>query len=88
MEFYEQNSFRTGAIFGLVAPFVGMTVGLVLSSTLGSILMGPIVFYSKIMEVPFGNMSIFLKIVGLLLSVSFWGLLFLAIDRLFFRKED
>lgn len=88
MEFYEQNSFRTGGIFGLVAPFVGKLVGHVISSTLGAILMGPIILFSEAMQGSFWQMPIFLRLIGLLFSVSLWGLLFLAIDRLLFRKED
>lgn len=64
-----------GGVFGLVAPFIGLFVGLQVSPMLANILMFPIIGLAAVSGGWFGqNPSIFL--VGIVLSVVVWALVF------------
>lgn len=74
-----------GMIFGLIAPIIGLFAGLQLSSTLGNIFMFPFHIVGLFTDQPFGNWSTLLKIIGVLVSVISWGLLFYLISKLIKR---
>lgn len=82
-----KKHFTYGSIFGLVAPFIGMFVGLQMVPFLGTILMLPFAIISTILDQPFGNFSTGLQILSVLLSIGFWGLVFAVAGR-FFSKSD
>ena len=68
--------FIYGAIFGLIIPIIGLFIGLQVHPVLGDILMFPFILLSKFTQEPFGNWSIILKGVGFLISMLFWGIIF------------
>lgn len=82
MSFYKEKSFLRGAAFGLLAPVIGMWMGLAVMPFLGTILMAPIVLLSEILGEPFGNMSGAMRLLSLLLSMVFWGFVFWGIGKL------
>ncbi|KKW44602.1 MAG: hypothetical protein UY94_C0019G0012 [Parcubacteria group bacterium GW2011_GWA2_56_21] len=68
-----------GGVFGLVAPFVGMFVGLQVSPMVANVLMFPVLAMSVMLGSPFGMWSPALMLVALVLSVIVWALVFLAV---------
>lgn len=71
-----------GAIFGLIAPFVGIFLGLQVSTILGNILAFPIIGVSAVVGVPFGLWPLWGMIGALLLSIVVWALVFGLISLL------
>lgn len=65
-----------GGIFGLIAPIVGLFVGLQVSTFFGTLLTFPVIGLSVLLDTPLGNMSGFEKILGLVASIIFWALVF------------
>ncbi|OGG50901.1 hypothetical protein A2704_05965 [Candidatus Kaiserbacteria bacterium RIFCSPHIGHO2_01_FULL_54_36b] len=65
-----------GGAFGLVAPFVGMFVGLQVSPVVANILMFPILGMSMVLNSPFGMWSPALMLAGLLVSIVVWAIVF------------
>ena len=65
-----------GGVFGLVAPFIGLFVGLQVSPMVANILMLPILALSAVLNSPFGMWSPTLMLTGLVLSVVVWALVF------------
>lgn len=76
------KTFVAGALFGLIAPIIGLFIGLQINSILGSILLFPIVLLSSILEQPFGMFTLPLKLFSIFLSVLGWGLLFVLIKTI------
>jgi len=68
-----------GGVFGLVAPFVGVFVGLQVSPMVANVLMFPVLAMSVMLGSPFGMWSPALMLVALVLSVIVWALVFLAV---------
>lgn len=69
-----------GAIFGLIAPFVGIFFGLQVSTTIGNILAWPFILLVIITDVPIGMWSGVLFIFGIALSMICWAIAFLLIQ--------
>lgn len=68
-----------GGLFGLVAPFIGMFIGLQVSPMVANVLMFPIIGMSAMLQSPFGAWSPALMLAGLALSIIVWALAFLAV---------
>ena len=64
-----------GGVFGLVAPFIGLFVGLQVSPMLANILMFPIIGLAAVSGGSFGQNPAIL-LVGVVLSVVVWALIF------------
>ena len=71
-----------GGVFGLVAPFVGMFVGLQVSPMVANVLMFPIIAMAAALNSPFGAWSPALMLAALVLSVIAWALVFAAVGTL------
>ncbi len=71
-----------GAIFGLIAPFIGLFAGLQVSVVLGSILTFPLGLLYQITGTPIGMMSAGLLILGWLVSILVWAAIFYGVSRL------
>lgn len=65
-----------GGLFGLVAPFIGMFLGLQVSAIAGNILTFPLVGLSYVTGQPLGAWGAGLKVVALLSSVLVWAVIF------------
>ena len=76
-----------GGVFGLVAPFVGVFVGLQVSPMVANVLMFPVLAMSVMLGSPFGMWSPALMLVALVLSVIVWALVFAAVDMLVKRMR-
>lgn len=64
-----------GGVFGLVAPFIGLFVGLQVSPMIANVLMFPIIGLAAVSGGSFGqNPMIFL--VGIVLSIIVWSVIF------------
>ncbi len=70
-----------GALFGIIAPPVGMFIGLQVSPILANGLMFPIIIVSIAMDVPLGDMSIGLWLTMIALSAGVWGLVFAVLEH-------
>lgn len=72
--------------FGLIAPLIGLFVGLQLSIVLANILMWPVLLVSMVTSTPFGMMSSGLRLAAWLFSAIAWSAVFyigsIFIDRL------
>jgi len=71
-----------GGVFGLVAPFVGMFVGLQVSPMVANVLMFPVIAMAAVLNSPFGMWSPALMLAALVLSVIAWALVFAAVGTL------
>ena len=71
-----------GGVFGLVAPFIGMFVGLQVSPMVANILMFPILALSALLGSPFGMWNPMLMLVGLLVSIVAWAFVFVVVGML------
>jgi len=69
-----KNPYVIGAIFGFLAPFVGLFIGLQISPVLGTLLLAPVISLGDILETPVGDMSDSIKILALWVSIAFWSL--------------
>lgn len=76
------KAFIYGAIFGLIAPMIGLFAGLQLSTVLGNLLMFPFYIIGLFTEEPFGNWSMAMRITGVLISMITWGAVFYLISKL------
>lgn len=74
-----------GGVFGLVAPFVGIFMGLQVSVILGNILAFPIIGLVYVTGTPFGMWSSALMIAAIVLSTVLWALIFALIARVIRR---
>ena len=83
MNLKNKKAFVIGFIFGLIAPAIGLFLGLQIAPLLGNILIFPFLVISKIIDTPIGNWSLVLKIVGVIFSMIIWGLLFASASSLF-----
>ncbi|PIE78665.1 MAG: hypothetical protein CSA15_06640 [Candidatus Delongbacteria bacterium] len=71
-----KKSILYGAIFGLIAPLVGLFLGLQVLPILGDVLLLPFHLISKSTNSSLGNLSFLLKMMGLVLSMFFWAFIF------------
>lgn len=71
-----------GAVFGLIAPFVGIFIGLQVLPLFGTFLILPFVSLVLLTGIPIGNMGTALFVVGMVLSVIFWAVVFSGIGKL------
>ena len=78
----DKSNFKWGAIFGLIAPCLGLFAGLQVLPVIGTILLFPAVIISKVVGLPFGEFSTGLIILSFILSVVAWGVIFLFFGRL------
>jgi hypothetical protein len=65
-----------GALFGFLAPIVGLFVGLQVSVIVANILLWPALLMSAILNAPLGNWSLGLMLTGMLVSIIIWSLTF------------
>lgn len=72
-----------GGIFGLLAPFIGIFLGLQVSTTLGNILAFPVIGLSYATGVPFGMWHWSMLLLAVALSVVLWALIFALVAKLF-----
>lgn len=75
-----------GAVFGLVAPFVGIFIGLQISTVLGNVLAFPVVGLAYLTGEPFGIWGSGMMIFAVALSIALWAIIFGAISMAFARK--
>lgn len=75
-----------GGFFGLIAPFVGIFLGLQVSTILGDILAFPVIGLVYVTGTPFGMWEAPLMIVAFALSIVLWALIFGLIARLLKRR--
>lgn len=73
--------FIIGMIFGAVASAFGLFSGLQIHPTLGEVLLYPFVLMADMMGKPLGTWSGLAKLVGLLLAMIFWGMVFVGLSR-------
>lgn len=69
-----------GAAFGLLAPFIGMFVGLQISPVVANILMWPILGLAFLLGTPFGGWSGGMILFALAVSVAMWALVFVVVS--------
>ena len=77
-----------GAVFGLIAPFIGLFVGLQVSVVFGSILTFPLGLLFQITGTPIGMMSPGMLILGWIVSILVWAVVFYGIGLLFQRLRN
>lgn len=76
-----------GGIFGLAAPFIGIFLGLQVSTLAGNILAFPIIGLSYLTGEPFGFWGTGKMLGAFALSVVVWALIFALLVRLFTRRR-
>lgn len=76
-----------GALWGLIAPFIGIFFGLQVSVMIGNILAFPIIGLSYITGTPFGMWSMGMMLFALFTSIVVWAALFWVLGRLFLGKN-
>lgn len=81
-----RKALALGGIFGLIAPFVGIFMGLQVSVILGNILALPVIGLVYVTGTPFGMWSPALMIAAVVLSIVLWALIFALIARLLGRR--
>jgi hypothetical protein len=72
-----------GFVFGVIAPFIGLYVGLVHNVTIGTVLTLPWIALSAIMDQGMLQLPVFLRIAAIVLSGIMWSFLFVVIAALF-----
>lgn len=72
-----------GALFGLIAPIVGLGIVLTYSSIIGKLLLAPFILITLITDIPIGEYSIVMKIIGLALSILLWPCVFVLVAKLY-----
>ncbi|MBI2612819.1 hypothetical protein HYW59_03380 [Candidatus Kaiserbacteria bacterium] len=75
-----------GGVFGLVAPFVGLFIGLQVSPVVANVLMFPIIGLAYVVGQPFGMWNPMLMLLGLALSVAAWALVFSIVAKFLKRR--
>ena len=78
----DNRNFKWGALFGVIAPILGLFVGLQIVPFLGTILLFPSVLISKVNGQPLGEFSTSLMVLSFILSIIVWGGIFVLIGRL------
>ena len=76
-----------GGVFGLIAPFIGIFLGLQVSTLAGNILAFPIIGLSYLTGEPFGFWSTGTMVGAFAFSVVVWALIFALLARLFTRAR-
>lgn len=71
-----RKAYIWGGVFGIVAPFLGVFLGLQVLPLLGSILAFPFVILTMVTGIPFGNFGTPLKLLAFLISVASWSTVF------------
>jgi hypothetical protein len=77
-----KKAFFWGALFGLIAPIIGLFAGLQIAPIVGNILMFPFIIISHILDKPFGEFPTPLLVLSIVLSILAWGAIFSLIARL------
>jgi hypothetical protein len=80
-----KKAFIWGGLFGLIAPFIGIFLGLQVSTLLGNIFAFPLIGIAYMTGQPFGMWHPALMIGAAILSIVVWALIFGIIARLFRR---
>lgn len=78
----KKKSILIGGVFGAVAPFFGIFLGLQVSTVLGNIFTAPFILLVVITDTPIGMMSDGMKWLGILLSAVLWAGIFVGFDKL------
>ncbi len=80
-----------GLVVGIIAPVLGLFVGLQVSPVLGSILVAPLFLLSLItgdsLGGPGGFMQSAISIVGILISIGLWTAVFALVDKFVQKKS-
>lgn len=71
-----------GALFGLLAPFLGLFIGLQVSPALGTILIFPFILASGIFDIPVGHFSAPVWAALIVVSSICWAIIFAAFGLL------
>lgn len=71
-----------GFVFGLIAPVIGLFIGLQVSTAVGNLLTFPIIGVSILLDVPFGLMSTAVRLGAWLFSGIVWAVIFYVIGQL------
>ena len=78
----KNKSLIIGGIFELIAPFVGIFLGLQVSPLLGNIFAFPFIIISYISGQSLGNWSYILFLIATILSIIIWSLIFYLLKRI------
>lgn len=73
-------------IIGLLIPVVALYLGFQVSSTLGTILLAPIIFLSSFFNETFVNLPYYIHALLVFLSGIFFLTIFLFFSRIFYKK--
>ena len=77
-----KKSLILGGTFGLIAPFVGLFLGLQVSVIIGNILAFPVIGLAYLTGQPFGMWHPLMMVLAIVLSVVTWALIFSFIAKL------
>ena len=83
-----KRTFALGTLFGLLVPYIGMFLGLQVSTKLGNIFAFPVILLVAITDKPFGTWNIWLFLTAALISIAFWTLIFAALDKALQKKKS
>lgn len=75
-----------GGAFGIIAPFIGIFLGLQVSVALGNILAFPVIGLAYLTGHPFGMWHPLMMVLAIVLSVFVWALIFGFVAKLI--KKD
>ncbi len=76
-----------GFLLGLIFPFIGIFLGLQVSTTLGNVFAFPFVLGAMISGIPFGEWSTLVQILVLVGSGLIWAAVFSLVSLLFTRRK-
>ena len=77
-----------GSVFGLIAPYVGVFVGLQVSVVLGNILTFPLIILAALTDSVFGNWGLPFLLLATALSVVIWALIFGVVGLLLNQRSN
>jgi hypothetical protein len=71
-----------GFVFGLIAPVIGLFIGLQISTAVDTLFTFPIIGVSTLLDVPFGLMTTAVRLGAWLFSGIVWAVIFCIIGLL------
>jgi hypothetical protein len=77
----KKKTYIFGILFGVLVPFIGIFVGLQISTTLGNILTFPVVAVSFITGTPFGMWNPTMWLLATVFSIAIWTAIFFIISK-------
>ena len=82
------KTFIYGMLFGVFATIFGLFAGLQISTTLGNILMFPVIAISALTGTPFGMMERQTVIISFIVALITWGLVFVLVKFLWRKFQE